>query len=147
MAAAAPIPSVCSASVPSAASQLNVAPYPVPGLMLKILSSSSLSRPRGLTTSSQEGGSSSPLVPIWFGHAVVVELADPGHEIAVLLEELRQSDHVGKMLAEIRGVLLNLGHVGALAGPERGPARVAEGEPAIGAIEANPAAGEAVDVR
>ena len=41
------IPSVCSSSVPSAANQLSVPPK-LPGRRLKIRSSSSTSRPRGL---------------------------------------------------------------------------------------------------
>ena len=59
----APMPSVCSRSVPSAASQLSVAPK-LPGLKVKIFGSSSLSRPRGLTVWSHEEGSSCPGVPM-----------------------------------------------------------------------------------
>ena len=124
-----------------------MAPYAAAGLDAEDLVLVVLVPPARVDHFEPGGGIVQPARADLVRHAVVVDLADPGHEIALLLEELRQGNHVGKMLAEIRAVLVNLRHVGALAGPERGPARVAEGEAAIGAIEANAAAGEAVDVR
>ena len=50
------------------------------------------------------------------------------------------------MLAEIGRVLLDLSGVGAPAGQQRSPTRVAEGVPAIGAIKAHPSRSEAVDI-
>ena len=58
------MPSVCSSSFPSAASQLSAAEIFLCGSVLKTSSSSAVSRPFGLTTHIQDGGSSRPLVPI-----------------------------------------------------------------------------------
>ena len=80
-------------------------------------------------------------------HAVVVELADATDRVAVVLEHLRQRHHVRDHLAEFLRVIVHAGRVGAQAGQEGRAARVAEGILAIGAIEADPFAGERVDVR
>jgi hypothetical protein len=58
------MPSVCSVSAPSAASQLNAALMGRVGVGLVINERSATSRPLGLTTRSQEGASSRPLVPM-----------------------------------------------------------------------------------
>ena len=63
----APMPSVCSLSSPSAASQLGVPPNACAGREAEDLASSSLSRPRGLNLAIQDGGSSRPSVPICAG--------------------------------------------------------------------------------
>ena len=74
----APIPSVCSSSVPSAASQLSVPPN-WPGRRLNILSSSVLSRPWGLTVLSQDWGSSRPsfLLAVHIWGVPPVQLREP----------------------------------------------------------------------
>src|SRR5262249_57677442 len=80
-------------------------------------------------------------------YAVMVQLADAGHEIAVLLERLRQRDGIGDVLAEVGLVLVDLRGVGAQAGQERRPAWVAKRELAVGPIEAHALLGEPIDIR
>ena len=80
-------------------------------------------------------------------HAVVVELTDAGDGVAVVLEQLRHGHHVGDDLAELFRVIVDAGGVRAQAREEGGPARVAEGVLAVGAVEADAGAGEGVDVR
>ena len=61
------IPSVCSSSLPSAASQLRAPLILRCGSALNTRCSSVLSRPFGLTVFCQEGGSSEPSVPMEAG--------------------------------------------------------------------------------
>jgi hypothetical protein len=81
------------------------------------------------------------------GHAVVIELADAGHEIAVLLEHLRKRDGVGHVLAKLRGVFPDARLIGPQSGQEAGPAGITKRELAIGPVEPHAAAGKLVDPR
>jgi len=78
--------------------------------------------------------------------AVVVKLPHARGEIAVVLEELRQRDYVREDLADRSGVVVNAGGVGAKTAQERRAAGIAERILAVGAVEADAARGEAVNV-
>src|SRR4029434_873948 len=80
-------------------------------------------------------------------HPVVIELADAGHVVAGLLEELRQRYHVGDVLAKLGRVLQHAGLIRPQTRQERRTARIAEWILAVRSVEPHAAAGQLVDPR
>ena len=80
-------------------------------------------------------------------HAVVINLADAGGEVAVVHEMLRQSSNAWVAFAEVTGVGEHAGLLWIQAGHERGTAWIANGVLAVGAVKTHAAPGQAVDVR
>ena len=81
------------------------------------------------------------------GYAVVVEFADAGDRVALVLEQLGQGHRVRDVRPELHRVVEDLGRVGAQPREEGRAARVAERVLAVGAIEAHPLGGQFIDVR
>lgn len=81
------------------------------------------------------------------GVPVVVDLPDARRVIPVVLEELRQRDHVRQDRAEVLGEVINLRRVRPAPRHERRPAGGTQRELAVRAIEPDPAPRQAIQVR
>ena len=84
------------------------------------------------------------------GVAAAAEVEDfsEGRGVApVLFQKLGQGDDIGQAIAEERAVVGDAGLVGAQAGEERAAAGIAHRVLHVGAIKADGAGGESVDVR
>ena len=80
------------------------------------------------------------------GDVVVVDFSDAGNEVVFRDKPLRQGDGVRHGIAEVGIEIVNLDFIGSETGHHRGSAGIAEGELVVGAVEANTACGESVDV-
>ena len=82
-----------------------------------------------------------------FGHVVVVQLADPRGEVALLSKRLRQTDVRGDCLAEDLGVAQNAAAVRIQPREHRIAARSAQRKLAVSPLEGHAASRQPVDVR
>jgi hypothetical protein len=78
--------------------------------------------------------------------AAVGDLADAGGEVAMVSEMLRKEYYVSKVSARRGVVIEDAGDVRAAAAEQRRARWIAQGILAIGAVEANTARGQAIDV-
>ncbi len=76
----------------------------------------------------------------------MINFADSGGEITVVFEELRKRYDVGKYFANGNAIAINARCIGPQAAEKGGAAGVAKRKLAVGAVEADAACGQFVDV-
>ena len=81
------------------------------------------------------------------GDVVVVKFADAAGEVALLAESLGEAQLIGDGFTEDLRIVVDAGAVGVKAGEHRIATGAAERVGAVGAVEADAAGGELVDVR
>ena len=74
------------------------------------------------------------------------DFADAGGIVAVLLEQLWQSHHVGQHVAKMSCVLVDAGRCRPATGHKRRPARIAERILTIGVLESHASAGKPIQM-